>query len=128
MQMLAHPNLCSRRSVWEQYDYQVGADTVVLPGADAAVLRIKGTKLGFAITTDGRGRHCYLDPRGGGAATVAEAYRNLSCAGAEPVALTDCLNFGSPEKKGRLLPARGVHRRACRRLVRPSGRRSSAGT
>ena len=99
LQMLAHPNLCSRRSVWEQYDHQVGADTVVLPGADAAVLRIKGTKLGFAITTDGRGRHCYLDPRGGGAATVAEAYRNLSCAGAEPVALTDCLNFGSPEKK-----------------------------
>ena len=71
---------------------------MVLPGADAAVMRIKGTKLGFAVTTDGRGRHCYLDPRGGGAATVAEAYRNLSCVGAEPVAVTDCLNFGSPEK------------------------------
>ncbi len=99
LQMLSHPNLCSRRSVWTQYDHQVGTDTVVLPGADAAVMRIKGTKLGFAITTDGRGRHCYLDPRGGGAATVAEAYRNLSCVGAEPVALTDCLNFGSPEKK-----------------------------
>ena len=69
-----------------------------LPGADAAVMRIKGTELGFAVTTDGRGRHCYLDPRGGGAATVAEAYRNLSCVGAEPVAVTDCLNFGSPEK------------------------------
>jgi phosphoribosylformylglycinamidine synthase subunit PurL len=62
------------------------------------VMRIKGTDLGFAATTDGRGRHCYLDPRGGGAATVAEAYRNLSCVGAEPVAVTDCLNFGSPEK------------------------------
>ena len=99
LQMLSHPNLCSRRSVWTQYDHQVGTNTVVLPGADAAVMRIKGTKLGFAITTDGRGRHCYLDPRGGGAATVAEAYRNLSCVGAEPVALTDCLNFGSPEKK-----------------------------
>ena len=97
--MLSHPNLCSRRSVWSQYDHQVGTDTVVLPGADAAVMRIKGTKLGFAVTTDGRGRHCYLDPRGGGAATVAEAYRNLSCVGAEPVALTDCLNFGSPEKR-----------------------------
>ena len=71
---------------------------MVLPGADAAVMRIKGTNLGFAATTDGRGRHCYLDPRGGGAATVAEAYRNLSCVGAEPVAVTDCLNFGSPEK------------------------------
>ena len=71
---------------------------MVLPGADAAVMRIKDTELGFAVTTDGRGRHCYLDPRGGGAATVAEAYRNLSCVGAEPVAVTDCLNFGSPEK------------------------------
>jgi phosphoribosylformylglycinamidine synthase len=96
--MLTHPNLRSRRSIFTQYDHQVGTDTVVLPGADAAVMRIKGTKRGFAVTTDGRGRHCYLDPRGGGAATVAEAYRNLSCVGAEPVAVTDCLNFGSPEK------------------------------
>ena len=96
--MLAHPNLCSRRAVYEQYDHQVGTNTVVLPGADAAVIRIKGTSLGFAATTDCRGRHCYLDPKGGGAAAVAEAYRNLSCVGAEPVALTDCLNFGSPEK------------------------------
>jgi phosphoribosylformylglycinamidine synthase subunit PurL len=96
--MLAHPNLRSRRSIYNQYDHQVGTNTVVLPGADAAVMRIKGTGRGFAVTTDGRGRHCYLDPRGGGAATVAEAYRNLSCVGAEPVAVTDCLNFGSPEK------------------------------
>ncbi|HEV3476802.1 MAG TPA: phosphoribosylformylglycinamidine synthase subunit PurL [Rubrobacteraceae bacterium] len=98
LRMLAHPNLCSRRSIFEQYDHQVGTDTVILPGADAAVMRIKGTPLGFALTTDGRGRHCYLDPKGGGAATVAEAYRNLSCVGAEPAAVTDCLNFGSPEK------------------------------
>jgi len=98
LKMLAHPNLCSRRSIYGQYDHQVGTDTVVLPGADAAVMRIKGTRRGFAVTADGRGRHCYLDPRGGGAATVAEAYRNLSCAGAQPVAVTDCLNFGSPEK------------------------------
>ena len=96
--MLAHPNLCSRRPVYEQYDHEVGTDTVILPGADAAGMRIKGTSLGFAATTDCRGRHCYLDPEGGGAAAVAEAYRNLSCVGAEPVALTDCLNFGSPEK------------------------------
>jgi phosphoribosylformylglycinamidine synthase II len=99
LRMLAHPNLCSRRAIFEQYDHQVGTDTVVLPGADAAVMRIKGTKLGFAITTDGRGRHCYLDPEGGASATVAEAYRNLSCVGAEPIALTNCLNFGSPEKE-----------------------------
>jgi phosphoribosylformylglycinamidine synthase len=98
--MLAHPNLCSRSPVYEQYDHEVGTDTVVLPGADAAVMRIKGTALGFAATTDCLGRHCYLDPKGGGAAAVAEAYRNLSCVGAEPVALTDCLNFGSPEKPG----------------------------
>jgi phosphoribosylformylglycinamidine synthase II len=98
LRMLAHPNLCSRRSIFEQYDHQVGADTVVLPGADAAVMRITGTNLGYAITTDGQGRHCYLDPRGGGAATVVEAYRNLSCVGAKPVAITNCLNFGSPEK------------------------------
>ena len=99
LRMLAHPNLCSRRTIFEQYDHQVGADTVVLPGADAAVMRIKGTKLGYAMTTDGRGRHCFLDPRGGGGATVAEAYRNLSCLGAKPIALTNCLNFGSPEKQ-----------------------------
>ena len=98
LQMLGHPNLCSRRPIFIQYDHQVGTDSVVLPGADAAVMRIKGTDRGFAATTDGRGRHCYLDPRGGGAATVAEAYRNLSCVGAEPVAVTDCLNLGSPEK------------------------------
>jgi phosphoribosylformylglycinamidine synthase len=99
--MLAHPNLCSRRSVWEQYDHQVGTDTVVLPGADAAVMRVKATEggtRGFAVTTDGRGRLCYLGPHRGGAAAVAEAYRNLSAVGAEPAAVTDCLNFGSPEK------------------------------
>jgi phosphoribosylformylglycinamidine synthase subunit PurL len=98
LKMLGHPNLSSRRPIYTQYDHQVGTDTVVLPGADAVVMRIKDTELGFAVTTDGRGRHCYLDPRGGGAATVAEAYRNLSCVGSEPVAVTDCLNFGSPEK------------------------------
>ena len=101
LKMLSHPNLCSRRSVWEQYDHQVGTDTVVLPGADAAVMRVKATEggtRGFAVTTDGRGRLCYLDPHRGGAAAVAEAYRNLSAVGAEPAAVTDCLNFGSPEK------------------------------
>ena len=98
LEMLSHPNLCSRRSIYGQYDHEVGTDTVLVPGSDAAVMRIKGTNLGFAVTADGRGRHCYLDPRGGGAATVAESYRNLSCVGAEPVAVTDCLNFGSPEK------------------------------
>ncbi|MBA2691584.1 MAG: phosphoribosylformylglycinamidine synthase subunit PurL [Rubrobacter sp.] len=98
LKLLGSPNLRSRHSIYEQYDHEVQTNTVVRPGADAAVMRIKGTKRGFAATIDGRGRHCYLDPRGGGAATVAEAYGNLSCVGAEPVAVTDCLNFGSPEK------------------------------
>ena len=98
LKLLSHPNGRSRRSIYEQYDHEVGTNTVVAPGADAAVMRIKGTNRGFAVATDGRGRHCYLDPRGGGAATVAEAYRNLSCVGAEPVAITNCLNFGNPEK------------------------------
>lgn len=95
--MLSHPNLCSRRSIWEQYDHQVQTNTVITPGADAAVMRIKGTSLGFAMTTEGRGRWSYLDPITGGASIVSEAYRNLSCVGAEPVAVTDCLNFGNPE-------------------------------
>lgn len=99
LEMLSHPNLRSRRSIYRQYDHEVGTSTVVAPGADAAVMWIRGTKRGFAVTTDGRGRHCFLDPRGGGMATVAEAYRNLSCVGAEPVAVTDCLNFGNPEKR-----------------------------
>ncbi|AHY46193.1 phosphoribosylformylglycinamidine synthase II [Rubrobacter radiotolerans] len=98
LKLLASPNIRSKHSVYEQYDSEVQTNTVVRPGADAAVMRIKGTRHGFAVATDGRGRHCYLDPRGGGTATVLEAYRNLSCIGAEPVAVTDCLNFGNPEK------------------------------
>src|SRR3712207_9538535 len=74
----------------------------------AALMRIKGTPLGFAATTDCRGRYCYLNPKGGGAAAVAEAYRNLSCVGALPLALTDCLNFGSPAK-----PAAYYHSASC---------------
>jgi phosphoribosylformylglycinamidine synthase subunit PurL len=122
LKMLGHPNLRSRRPIFTQYDHQVGTDTVVLPGADAAVIRIKGTNLGFAVTTDGRGRHCYLDPRGGGAATVAEAYRNPSCVGAEPVAVTDCLNFGSPEKPDgyyQLAECIGGMSEACEELETP---------
>ena len=110
LQMLGHPNLRSRRSIFTQYDHQVGTDTVVLPGADAAVMRIKDTDPGFAVTTDGRGRHCFLDPRGGGAATVAEAYRNLSCVGAEPSRRHRLPQLRQPREAGRLLPARRVHR------------------
>jgi phosphoribosylformylglycinamidine synthase len=96
--LLGSPNIASKRWVWEQYDHTVRANTVAGPGSDAAVMRIPGTSQGFALTTDGPGRHCWLDPRGGAAAAVAEAARNLSSMGAEPVAVTDCLNFGNPEK------------------------------
>ncbi len=97
--LLASPNIASKRWVYRQYDHQVQINTVVLPGeADAAVLRIKGTPKGIALTVDGNGRYCYLDPFIGGQIVVAEAARNLACVGARAIALTDCLNFGNPEK------------------------------
>ena len=99
LDLLASPNLCSRQSVYRQYDHMVQTNTVLPPGGgDAGVLRIKGTDKGLAVTTDGNGRYCYLEPRWGGAIAVAEAARNLVCTGAEPLAVTDCLNYGNPEK------------------------------
>ncbi|HWO94617.1 MAG TPA: AIR synthase related protein, partial [Dehalococcoidia bacterium] len=99
LRLLASPNVASRRLVYRQYDHQVGTNTVVLPGeGDAAVLRIRGTARAIAVATDGNGRIAALDPFAGGAAAVAEACRNVVCAGGEPVALTDCLNFGNPER------------------------------
>ncbi len=100
LRLLASPELADKRWVWRQYDHQVLTNTVVVPGSDAAVLRVKGTKRGVALTTDGNGIYCYLDPYAGGAIAVAEAARNVVCAGAQPIALTDCLNFGNPEKLG----------------------------
>jgi phosphoribosylformylglycinamidine synthase len=98
LDLLAGPNIASRRWIWEQYDHQVQLNTVVLPGADAALLRVKETGAGLAVCTDGNGRHAYLDPYRGGKTAVAEAARNVSCVGAEPIAITNCLNFGNPEK------------------------------
>jgi len=98
LRMLARPNIASKRFVYRQYDQQVLANTVVTPGGDAAVLRIPGTNRGIALKTDCNGRLCYLDPFAGGAIAVAEAARNVVCTGALPVAVTDCLNFGDPEK------------------------------
>lgn len=99
LRLLERGNIASKRWVYRQYDHEVGTNTVAGPGAgDAAVLRIKGTQRGIALSTDGNGRLCWLDPRAGGAIAVAEAARNVACAGARPVALTDCLNFGNPEK------------------------------
>ena len=98
LQLLAAPNIASKRSVYQQYDHQVQTNTVVGPGSDAAVLRIKGTDKAIALAIDGNSRYCYLDPYNGGQIAVAEVCRNISCSGAEPLALTDCLNFGNPER------------------------------
>ncbi len=98
LRLLASPNIASKRCVYRQYDHQVGNNTVVLPGSDAAVLRIKGTKKAISLTTDGNARYCYVNPYLGGVIAVAEAARNLACSGAQPLAITDCLNFGNPEK------------------------------
>jgi phosphoribosylformylglycinamidine synthase len=95
--LLATPELGSKAWIWHQYDYSVRTGTVVGPGGDAAVLRLKGTDSGLALKSDVNPVYCALDPRTGGAQAVAEAVRNLACAGAEPVGLTDCLNFGNPE-------------------------------
>ena len=98
LRLIASPNIASKRWIYRQYDHQVLSNTVQGPGGDAAVLRLKGTGRGIALTIDGNGRFCYLDPFVGGAIAVAEAARNLVCVGAEPLAATDCLNFGNPEK------------------------------
>ncbi len=98
LKLLASPNIASKHSIYRQYDHQVGNNSVVLPGSDAAVLRIQGKQKSIALTTDGNGRYCYLNPFLGGVMAVAEAARNLACSGARPIALTNCLNFGNPEK------------------------------
>ncbi|MFW6410237.1 MAG: phosphoribosylformylglycinamidine synthase subunit PurL, partial [Halanaerobiales bacterium] len=92
-------NLCSKEWIYEQYDHMVRNNTVILPGSDAAVLRIKDTDKAVAITADGNGRYIYLDPETGGKLSLAEAARNIVCSGARPLAITDCLNFGNPEKE-----------------------------
>jgi phosphoribosylformylglycinamidine synthase II len=101
--MLALPDLASKRQVWRTYDHMVGDNTLIGPGSDAAVLRLRTedgaeTGISVAMTTDGNGRLVYLDPFNGGALAVAEAARNCACTGATPVALTNCLNFGNPER------------------------------
>ncbi len=97
--LLASPNICSKRWVWQQYDHMVLTNTVDAPGAgDAGVIRIKGSNRGLAMALDGNGRWCYLDPRLGAMHAVAEAARKVACAGATPIGATNCLNFGNPEK------------------------------
>jgi phosphoribosylformylglycinamidine synthase subunit PurL len=96
--ILAAPDMCSRRWVWEQYDYSVMADTVQCPGGDAAVVRVHNSNKGLAISTDVSPRYCRADPYEGAKQAVAEAWRNITAVGAKPLAVTDNLNFGNPEK------------------------------
>ena len=96
--LMARPDLCSRRWVWEQYDHTVMGDTVIAPGGDAALVRIHGTGRALAISTDVTPRYVKADPREGGKQAVAETYRNICATGAAPLAITNCLNFGNPER------------------------------
>ncbi|WP_449598897.1 phosphoribosylformylglycinamidine synthase subunit PurL [Niallia sp. Marseille-Q9988] len=96
--LLKQPTIASKEWAYDQYDYMVRTNTVVAPGSDAAVVRIRGTKKALAMTTDCNARYLYLDPETGGKIAVAEAARNIVCSGAEPLAITDNLNFGNPEK------------------------------
>jgi phosphoribosylformylglycinamidine synthase II len=96
--LMGTAHLCSRRWIWEQYDHMVMADSVQIPGGDAGVVRIHGSQRGIAITTDCTPRYCHADPVNGGRQAVAEAWRNLTAVGAQPLALTNNLNFGNPER------------------------------
>jgi phosphoribosylformylglycinamidine synthase len=96
--LLAAPTIASKRWVYRQYDHMVRTNTIVLAGMGAGVVRVKGTARALAMSVDGNGRYCYLDPRRGAMLAVAEAARNVACAGATPIGATNCLNFGNPER------------------------------
>ena len=98
LKLLNSPNLASRRGIFRRYDHMVGDATVIPPGGDAAMLRVKGTRLGLAVTTDCNARYCHLDPHLGAQLAVAEAARNIIATGARPLAVTDCLNFANPDR------------------------------
>lgn len=98
LSLLASPTIASKRWAYQQYDHMVRTNTMVRPGSDAAVVRIKGTNKAVAMTVDCNSRYCLLNPYEGARIAVAEAARNLACSGAEPIGLTDCLNFGNPER------------------------------
>ena len=120
--LMASPDLASRRWIWEQYDQKVGGDTVQPPGGDSAVVRVHGTDKALAITTDVTPRYCRADPFEGGKQAIAEAYRNLCAVGAAPLAATDCLNFGNPQRPeimGQLVGCIDGMAEACRALDFP---------
>ena len=120
--LMACPDLASKRWIWEQYDHMVGADTIQRPGGDAAVVRVHGTNKALAITTDCTPRYCFADPVEGGKQAVAESWRNLISVGAKPLAITNCLNFGSPQNPvimGQLVGCIEGMAEACRVLDYP---------
>jgi len=98
LQLLSTPGISSKRWIYRQFDYMVRTNTIVLAGLGAAVVRVKGTNRALAMSVDGNGRFCQLDPRQGARLAVAEASRNVACAGGEPIGATNCLNFGNPER------------------------------
>lgn len=121
-QILKLPNMCSRRWIWEQYDHMVMGNTVQRPGGDAAVVRVQDTLKGLAITTDCTPRYCFADPYEGGKQAVAETWRNITAVGASPLAITDNMNFGNPEKPeimGQFVGAIQGIREACNVLEYP---------
>lgn len=122
LKMVGSANLSSREWIWQQYDHQVMADTIQLPGGDAAVVRVHGTNKALAISTDCTPRYCYADPFEGGKQAVAETWRNVTAVGAQPMAITDCLNFGNPERPdimGQFVGAIDGLREACTVLDYP---------
>lgn len=122
LKMVGSANLSSRSWIWSQYDHQVMADTIQLPGGDAAVVRVHGTDKALAISTDCTPRYCYADPFEGGKQAVAETWRNVTAVGATPLAITDCLNFGNPERPdimGQFVGAIDGIREACEALDYP---------
>ena len=122
VQLMTTPDLCSKRWIYTQYDHMVMNDTIARPGGDAAIVRVHQTNKGIAITTDCTPRYVEADPKEGGKQAVAESYRNLIAVGAEPLAITDCLNFGNPEKPdvmGQIAGAIEGMAEACRELSYP---------
>ncbi|MDA0230038.1 MAG: phosphoribosylformylglycinamidine synthase subunit PurL [Proteobacteria bacterium] len=120
--LLGAPDLCAKRWIWEQYDHMVMADTIVRPGGDAGVVRVHGSNKGLAISTDCTPRYCAAHPESGGAQAVAETWRNLTAVGATPLAITDCLNFGNPERPevmGQFVGCIEGMAKACRALDYP---------
>ncbi len=120
--LMGSTDLCSRRWIWEQYDHMVGADTLQRPGGDAAVVRVHGTRKALAIATDCTPRYCFADPNEGGKQAVAETWRNIVAVGGKPLAITNCLNFASPQNPvimGQLVGCIEGMAEACRALDYP---------